>query len=156
MLHGFADREWLPQGGYETIASYEGVAVSEAHLKYMRTALSYYVDDHNRLFVHAGIIPHTPLESHALETLVWDRSLWYMVKDMAPDHENVTQFDRVFIGHTATTAFGTMDPMRGAEVWNLDTGCGWHGRLTIMDVDTEEYWQSDPSPLLYPGVRGRS
>ena len=32
----------------------------------------------------------------------------------------------------------------------MDTGAGWNGKLTIMDVDTEEYWQSDLVESLYP------
>lgn len=34
---------------------------------------------------------------------------------------------------------------------NLDTGAGSYGRLTIMDMDSFRYWQSDPSQELYPG-----
>jgi serine/threonine protein phosphatase 1 len=32
----------------------------------------------------------------------------------------------------------------------MDTGAGWAGKLTIMDVQTKEYWQSDPVQSLYP------
>ena len=35
---------------------------------------------------------------------------------------------------------------KGCEVWDLDTGGGYEGKLTIMNVHTKEYWQSD-SPL---------
>jgi serine/threonine protein phosphatase 1 len=34
-------------------------------------------------------------------------------------------------------------------VWNIDTGAGWSGKLTIMNVDTKEYWQSDLISELY-------
>ena len=33
-------------------------------------------------------------------------------------------------------------PIRFNNVYCLDTGGGWDGKLTIMDIDTEEYWQS--------------
>lgn len=156
MIYGHASWEWIPQGGQETVQSYGGHGVPESHKKYMRAALDYYVDGHNRLFVHAGMMPHTPMVEQFTDILLWDRSLWNMIRHMDPDHDNVTQFDRVFIGHTATTSIGSDQPFQGAEVWNLDTGCGWGGRLTIMDVDTEEYWQSDLSSDLHPGIRGRS
>jgi len=38
-------------------------------------------------------------------------------------------------------------------VWDLDTGAGWSGKLTIMmDIDTKEYWQSELSKDLYGGL----
>lgn len=30
-----------------------------------------------------------------------------------------------------------------------------HGKLTIMDLDTQEYWQSDLVKELYPNEKGR-
>ncbi len=36
-----------------------------------------------------------------------------------------------------------------AGIWNLDTGAGWEGKLTVMNVDTKEYYQSDPVEDLY-------
>ena len=35
------------------------------------------------------------------------------------------------------------------NVWNLDTGAGFNGRVTMMDIDTKIFWQSDPIPSLY-------
>ncbi len=34
--------------------------------------------------------------------------------------------------------------MKAANVYNLDTGAGGTGRLTIMEVATKQFWQSDP------------
>ena len=45
-------------------------------------------------------------------------------------------------------------PMNRCNVWNLDTGAGWSGKLTIMDIDTKEYWQSDALKKLYNNERG--
>jgi serine/threonine protein phosphatase 1 len=47
------------------------------------------------------------------------------------------------------------EPIYGGHVWNLDTGGGWEGKLTIMDIDTEQYWQSDFVYTLYPNCKGR-
>ena len=46
-------------------------------------------------------------------------------------------------------------PMNRCNVWNLDTGGGWSGKLTIMDIDSMEFWQSDFLPTLYPNETGR-
>jgi serine/threonine protein phosphatase 1 len=39
--------------------------------------------------------------------------------------------------------------MQAGNIYNLDTGAGHHGRLTIMNVITRQYWQSDPVKTLY-------
>jgi serine/threonine protein phosphatase 1 len=41
-------------------------------------------------------------------------------------------------------------------VWNIDTGAAFYGPLTILDVDSKEYWQSEPLPQLYPNEKGRN
>ncbi|MEK6563466.1 MAG: hypothetical protein AABZ65_00350 [Candidatus Omnitrophota bacterium] len=46
----------------------------------------------------------------------------------------------------------TLQPIHVCNVWNIDTGAGWSGKLTIIDVDTKEYWQSDLTPDLYGGT----
>lgn len=48
-----------------------------------------------------------------------------------------------------------MLPVKALNVYNLDTGGGWEGKVTIMDVDTKGYWQSDLVKELYPNEKGR-
>jgi serine/threonine protein phosphatase 1 len=38
----------------------------------------------------------------------------------------------------------------------MDTGAAFTGSLSIMDVNTKEFWQSDPLPTLYPDEKGRN
>jgi serine/threonine protein phosphatase 1 len=64
-------------------------------------------------------------------------------------------YPEIFIGHTPVTKIGEDVPTRRATVWNIDTGAGFAGRLSIIDADSKEYWQSDPLPDLYPGEKGR-
>ncbi len=45
--------------------------------------------------------------------------------------------------------------MQAANIWNLDTGAGFKGKLTIMDVTTKEYFQSDLAQDLYKNEKGR-
>lgn len=80
----------------------------------------------------------------------------------------------IFIGHTTTNAwnckphypeFNNPDqeskngpivvPMKRCNVWNLDTGGGFKGKVTVMNVDTHEYFQSNFVPTLYPNELGR-
>jgi len=66
------------------------------------------------------------------------------------------KFKEIYIGHTATTAWDKDTPMQAGNIWNLDTGAGFKGRLTIMDIDTKEFWQSDPVQELYKNEKGRN
>ena len=61
-------------------------------------------------------------------------------------------FKEVYIGHTA---HNLNKPMWLGNLCNMDTGSGWYGSLTIMDVDTREYWVSDKAMDLYPDEKGR-
>ena len=67
----------------------------------------------------------------------------------------VDDFKEVFIGHTTTQFWKEDKPMNAANIWNLDTGGGWYGYVTVMDVDTKEVWQSDSGKELYPEFKGR-
>jgi serine/threonine protein phosphatase 1 len=128
----------------------------ESHIKLFRTAPVKYVED-NKLFVHGGIDPNIPLEKQHRDTLLWDRNLLINSKIKGhnrPDYK-FTDFDDIFVGHTTTWIFNTDKPVHYAEVWGLDTGAGWEGKLTIMDIDTKEYYQSDIVSDLYPGEPGR-
>jgi serine/threonine protein phosphatase 1 len=51
--------------------------------------------------------------------------------------------------------YHTLEPLHVCNVWDLDTGAGWSGKLTIMDIETKEYWQSVLTASLYGGTPGR-
>lgn len=145
---------WLDQGGRATIAAYEKPEWQEkraAHLEFLIAGKFYYIDGENRLFVHGGIEPGVPMEKQDENLLVWDRSLTRRTS-------GVCGFREVFIGHSPTITEGVAEPLNFGgkdNIWRLDTGAGWWGRLTIMDVATRGYWQSDPVTELYPGEEGR-
>jgi serine/threonine protein phosphatase 1 len=71
----------------------------------------------------------------------------------APPFHMVTPFNEIFIGHTSTTNWSTDKPMNAVNIHNLDTGAGHEGKLTIMDIHSREFWQSDPVGTLYPEKR---
>lgn len=91
---------------------------------------------------------------------MWSQALSYegMVKGPLkekPKFKMINEFKEIFIGHTSTQFLKEDTPMHAANIWNLDTGGGWFGYITIMDVDTKEYWQSDDARSLYPEFKGR-
>lgn len=47
-------------------------------------------------------------------------------------------------------SLGCVNPIKIGKLYCLDTGAGWDGKLTIMDIDTDEFWQSQ---LQVPAIR---
>lgn len=167
--------EWWIQGGRATVQSYMPNILSryaainvghevvpESHKKILREAALLIVDqricDRRVLYVHAGWDPTLSVDLQDPDTLMWSRDLWLQALKER-DGPNLTEFDEVFLGHTTTThKLKSTVPVKRREIWNLDQDAGFEGKLTLMDVDTHEYWQSDLVQSLYPGYdhrRGR-
>jgi len=115
----------------------------------------------------------------------WDRDMWELaialngnIPDKSdqyyrPNPYRMYKHKEIFIGHSTTMMHkikpkykeykdpnqpkngGIIVPMNRCNVWNLDTGGGWGGKLSIMDIDTKEYWQSDFVKDLYPDYKER-
>lgn len=91
--------------------------------------------------------------------------------DFRPNAHRYLKHKEVYIGHTTTCNWTCKHhlpeskfqevgrpihvPMNRCNVWNMDTGGGYKGKLTILNVDTKEFWQSDFLDTLYPEERGR-
>jgi serine/threonine protein phosphatase 1 len=135
---------WWNQGGMRTAESYnfDYKNVPKSHIKFLENTLPYYVDEKNRLFVHGGFDPDKPIDTQDVDYLTWDRKLLCEYAQT----KHVEQYNHVFVGHTTTQFFnGSVVPMTFNNVTGLDTGGGWSGRITIMNVDTFEFWQSEIS-----------
>jgi len=152
MRYGISHDVWLEQGGEATINSFKGTSF-EKHRVFLEAALPYYVLD-EKLFVHAGIDPQRPISKQSLQVFLWDRNLSKLALTSYYQgiHTKHTSYDEVYIGHTPTP-FGK--PIQSGGIWLMDTGAGWSGVLTMMDIYNKEIFTSDPVPSLYPGVEGR-
>lgn len=181
LIYGAQGAKWL-QGGEGTLHSYcvntdslyEGtrsfgfrtslnnMVIPSSHITFFRNQLHYYVDKDNNCFVHGGFNRHHTMEQNEKEEAYqfwWDRDLWYSAlshKQVDAKFKMVEDFKEVFIGHTTTETWGKDTPMQAANIWNLDQGAGWSGKLTIMDLETHNYYQSDKVSDLYPDQRGRN
>lgn len=153
---GFKEDVWVNQGGENTILSYGGEGMPPAHVELLREAHPWFTLD-NKLFVHGGFDPEKSLTEQSVETFIWDRNLissaWHQ-NQLDPDCR-YTDFAEIFLGHTPTQHFNSSLPLKLCNIWDLDTGAGWAGKLTVMDINTKEYWQSDPVTSLYPGIATR-
>ncbi|WP_370477798.1 metallophosphoesterase family protein [Tamlana flava] len=164
---GEVNMTWYIHGGKETMESYTGFTkeVKRAHLTFFENLKMYHLDDKNRLFLHAGFTSMHGVEREVFQTtLYFDRTLWEMAltmdKSIEKDSElypnRLKHYTEIFIGHTPTTNFNCDEPMRAVNVWNIDTGAAFKGKLTGIDVETKEFWQSDNLPSLYPNEKGRN
>lgn len=127
--------------------------IPDEHKSFFRKQHYYYKDEKNNLFIHGGFNPSTPLRETLPYNMMWDRHLWNKhlhIMGSSMKLKYVEEFNQIFIGHTATVIIGTDKPVHIDKLWNVDTGAGGGGKLTIMDIDTNEYWQSDIVPDLYP------
>lgn len=161
------DELWRFHGGEVTVQAYRDIPEESVkrHIDFLEQLREYYVDDHNRLFVHAGF---THLKGVSFEyfrgMFWWDRTLWEtaMAVDGNLDENNIRYPQRlklyreIFVGHTPVIRFGASTPLNFANVWNVDTGAAFTGKLSILNVGTKEYWQSDALPDLYPDEKGRN
>lgn len=183
MQHGVAQELWLKQGGQATFDAYVNrrPELIHKHQQFFKRQHNFYIDDQNRAFVHGGFtsrkgVGHEPYQT----SYYWDRDMWQLAillhNNLSFGNAKSRRFQKhkeVYIGHSSTGFMkvkpyypeyleprqpkngGIVIPMNRCNVWNLDTGGGFEGRLTIMDIDTKQFWQSDNVRELYPEEHGR-
>lgn len=158
---------WLAHGGSETVKNYiqSGYLTNEKHNNFFKNLKEYYIDSENNLFLHAGFtsmhgVGHEEYESN----YYFDRTLWEMAismnKKVAKDSvlypKRLQHYKEIYIGHTPTTNYNQQNPMNAINVWNIDTGSAFKGKLSCLDIHTKEFWQSDELYKLYPQEKGRN
>ena len=171
VLHWLKDNKdnplWYKHGGEATVMAYEKVddSTKQLHIDFLSSLNDYYLDEKNRLFVHAGF---TNMNGVAYEffpkLFYWDRTLWETAlsldRSIKPNDllypKRLTLYDEIYIGHTPVTRIGKTIPTQMACIWNVDTGAAFKGPLTILDIDTKEFWQSEPLHHLYFDEKGRN
>lgn len=158
---------WYVHGGKETMESYHNHTDEDKilHLNFLESMPYYYIDDSNRLFIHAGFTSmHGPQKEFHDSNFSWDRTLWetalamdkHLQKHSELFPKRLLLFSEIYIGHTPTLNYNISTPMNKANVWNVDTGAAFYGKLSVMDIDTKKYWQSEGLPSLYPNEKGRN
>ena len=158
---------WFKHGGKATVDAYLNVSneVKQTHIQFLKFLQNYHLDEQNRLFVHAGFTNlHGVAYEYFPKLLYWDRTLWEVALclDETMD-ENSEWFPKrspeelaQFSDEKPISKKEKVVPLFKNSVWNLDTGAAFKGALTIMDIDTKEYWQSDCLSELYPNEIGRN
>ncbi|MDC0176923.1 serine/threonine protein phosphatase [Polaribacter sp.] len=158
---------WYLHGGKETMESYEGFSAQEKkeHLHFFKNLPLYHIDAENRLFLHAGFTSLHGVQKEKFQELFYlDRSLWEMLlaMNLSIEKESIfypkrlQHYKEIYIGHTPTTNYNDPSPINIANVWNIDTGAAFKGKITGINIDTKVFYQSDNLPSLYPDEKGRN
>ncbi len=167
LAQGEKPQLWVHQGGQSTIESYSKMGDKEIknHVPFFENLKSYFIDKENRLFIHAGFQNLKGPQYEYYDTAAyWDRTLWETAlaldKNLTPEEtlypDRLKIFEEIYIGHTPVTRIGKTVPVNAASVWNIDTGAAFKGPVTVLDINSKEFWQSDPVWMLYPDERGRN
>jgi serine/threonine protein phosphatase 1 len=162
-----ANEIWLKHGGEATVKSYLSASHEDKinHLAFYNSMVNYFIDSENNLFIHAGYSSmHGPQAEVYATNYSWDRTLWEMalVMDKRVEKESrlypkrLKLFNEIYIGHTPTLNYDVDIPMNAINIWNVDTGAAFYGKLSILDINTKEYWQSDVVKDLHPNEKGRN
>ncbi|MFC2124797.1 metallophosphoesterase [Bacteroidota bacterium] len=145
---------WLVQGGIITKGSYmKAPEMKNKHLEFLQRGIAYYIDDDGKLFVHAGFNPDKPVDEtdDPEQDYYWSREI-YRASFSGPVQPE--KYHEIFVGHTPIGGISNK-PLKNHNIWLMDTGAGWRGNLSIMDIDSKELFQSDPVEDLYPTEPGR-
>ncbi|WP_159473803.1 metallophosphoesterase family protein [Dyadobacter sp. 3J3] len=155
------DIGWLENRGLTTILSYQDFdqKTKLIHRDFFTSLTDYYIDENNRLFVHAGFTSQKGvLEEKFSYNFNNDRTLLEtalaMDKNLTTDSvfypKRLALFTEIFIGHTPTTKYNVDVPLQGGNLWDIDTGAATEGKISVMDIGTKEFWQSDIVKDFYP------
>tara|TARA_R110000796_G_scaffold34373_3_gene88838 strand:- start:2542 stop:3372 length:831 start_codon:yes stop_codon:yes gene_type:complete len=166
-----AESAWYTQGGKETIGSLgEHSEQDPKYLEFLKTGLLCYrivENGETLIFAHANI----PSAGFDLEKMIeqgnsyefiWDRSLIQQAAHKRNNHKTVDKrFKEIYLGHSCVGYLMPEDehqykPQKMTNVWAMDTNAAYDGKISIMDIDTKELFQSDFVCKYYPDDRGRN
>lgn len=173
LVKGKKNPIWLEHGGVSTIESYikTSYIVDPNHKEFFTDLVDYYIDEENNLFIHAGWnyrygFPAGALVdfSSGLKECHMNRSL---LEDLLLDDPpklllgSLKLFNSIFIGHTPTINFTSQNskiltPINILNLWIVDTGAGFTGKLSAIDIESKQIYQSDFVKKYYPNERGRN
>lgn len=159
---------WFINGGKTTFNQVKSYLKNnpqeyDLFMDFFNSLHNYYIDDNNNLFIHGGFDYKKSLYEnkrfYGEEIFYNDRELVQKAFNLHNSNKNKVNFlptqemfKEIFIGHTTTEIYDKKEykPLNFLNVWLLDTGAGWTGKLCAMDINTKEYWMSDFTSIYYP------
>ena len=163
---GIPHTDWKRNGGKHTLSEFKKVLSAypemyDYYSSFFNSLHLYYIDDNNNLFVHAGFEPTRSLTDNKIyfgeRIFYWDRDLIKYARNKSVSISNkvdfipsIEMFKEIYVGHTTTGIYSETKPLNFLNLWMMDTGAGWEGKLSAMDINTKEVFQSDYSKNYYP------
>lgn len=134
---------WLKQnGGKHTLDSFKYTKDFTPYVDFYSQAKLYHKDSMNRYFAHANVpFDLTTTDEYDFS---WDRSLAYQCEKKQKIGDYYSKFFKIYLGHTIVSNY----PLNHHNVWLMDTGAGFDGKLSMMNIETEEIFQSDGKKLI--------
>jgi serine/threonine protein phosphatase 1 len=126
--------QWLDAGfgGQATLDSYNAEdlsAIDEAHVALLERLARFHETD-SHFFIHANYAANWRLSDHDSRT-----ALWRFLDDLPGPHYSGKT---AIVGHTPQMSGRILDH---GYLKCIDTGCGYGGCLTALDVDSDRLWQ---------------
>lgn len=146
------NKTWLKSGGYATLENLLQKNDSKDLLKQYFSKVNYWYNYNNFFICHAGFDTRKSVTNQkeinfAINRTLFQKAIVNSNKKLKFNFNNVGfQFDTVVVGHTPTTSH---KPEFVSNIINIDTGSANGGKLTLMNLNTLEYYQSDYTKKLY-------
>jgi len=165
------NENWFYQGGKETIDSLGDYYTQDPkYLEFLKTGKFYHTiekEDGLLIFAHANI-PNRMFNMDKLvmtgksEEFIWERYLIQEAARMRNTWKTVdTRFKEIYLGHSGVGYLMPIEehqwkPQKMTNVWAMDTNAAYSGKVSLLDIDTKELFQSDFVCRYYPNERGRN
>lgn len=158
---------WYKHGGqatHDSLSTYfkQNIFAQDRVLRFLKNLKPYYIDNQNRLFVHAGFNSYEGVEKQYKTT---KEELWW-TRDFVTGCFNGYQewlkrsyiYQEVYVGHTPTITFidNRTTPIVKGNLTMMDTAAAFTGKLSLLNVESKELFQSDFCMKLYPDELGRN
>jgi serine/threonine protein phosphatase 1 len=138
---------WMQFGGDATLKSYGSAQamnlIPHRHGDFLKNLKLYHETEHH-FFIHANYFPNRPIDRQDRQTALW-RPL--TGRDIPGRHYSQKV---AIVGHTPTTNRAILDL---GHLKCIDTGCGYGGLLTALDVMTGKVWQVAENGTTPRGAR---
>ena len=138
---------YIHQVGYNTIdTNFQPEHMPADHIQFYLNQRSYYVDDQNRCFVHAGYNRDFPIEAQNEDMLMWDGTILKqaLCANKGDKFKDVNKFKRTFVGHQPTTKWKKKGkvitkPIYAAHIVDVDTGVVFgDGKISLLDITDDD------------------
>ena len=148
---------WYNQGGRNTLLSYVGRTKEDLirHRDFLSQQEPFILlEDEKYLFVHGGFDVRKDIRSTDLDFIRWDRTVFR--NTFRNKFDLLHKYNKVFLGHTTTQEINNeLVPLVYNDIYAIDTGAGWDGKLSMIDIDSDKIFSSEKSVYYYPEFTGR-